>query len=291
VPHVTRDDGVEIYWEEAEVLPPSTQSAQRENHVVSASSASSANSAVAQPLLLIMGLGATLEWWWRLAPILAARYRTIVYDNRGVGRSDVPDGPYAIPAMADDAVALLDAAGVASAHVFGASMGGMIAQELALHHPARVRSLILGCTACGGRQAVPASKEVSAALSARSKMTREEAMWVMAPYIFDAGTPRERVAEDIAVRLGARVTNDGYFAQLAGIRAWAGTHDRLAGIGMPTLVIHGETDDLVPPENGRIIARAIPGSRLVMIPHASHIFFTDQLQTSTDALLSFLDSA
>jgi pimeloyl-ACP methyl ester carboxylesterase len=122
-------------------------------------------------------------------------------------------------------------------------------------------------------------------------MTREDAMWVMAPYIFDAGTPRELVAEDIAVRLGARVTNDGYFAQLAGIRAWAGTHDRLAGITMPTLVIHGETDDLVPPENGRIIARAIPGSQLVMIPHASHIFFTDQLQASTDALLSFLDSA
>jgi pimeloyl-ACP methyl ester carboxylesterase len=269
VPHVTRDDGVKIYWEEAV----------------------SASAAVKQPLLLIMGLGATLEWWWRLAPILAARYRTIVYDNRGVGRSDVPEGPYAIPAMADDAVAVMDAAGMTSAHVFGASMGGMIAQELALQYPSRVRSLILGCTACGGRQSVPASKEVSAALSARSKKTREEAMWVMAPYIFDAGTPRELVAEDIAVRLGARVTNDGYFAQLAGIRAWAGTHDRLAGLTMPTLVIHGESDDLVPPGNGRIIAKAIPGARLVMIPHASHIFFTDQLQTSSDALLSFLGSA
>ena len=116
-------------------------------------------------------------------------------------------------------------------------------------------------------------------------------MWVMAPYIFDAGTARELVAEDIAVRLGATVTNDGYFAQLAGIRAWSGTYDRLAGITMPTLVIHGETDQLVPPENGRIIAKAIPGARLVMIPHASHIFFTDQFQASTDALLSFLESA
>jgi len=271
VPHVTRDDGVKIYWEEADAPQGLTASA-----------------AVKPPLLLIMGLGATLEWWWRLAPILASRYRTILFDNRGVGRSDVPPGPYAIPAMADDAVAVMDAAGVASAHVFGASMGGMIAQELALNHPSRVRSLILGCTACGGRQAVPASKEVSAALSARSKMTREEAMWVMAPYIFDAGTPRERVAEDIAVRLGATVTNDGYFAQLAGIRAWSGTHDRLAGITMPTLVIHGESDELVPPENGRIIAKAIPGARLVMIPRASHIFFTDQWQASIDALLSFL---
>ena len=115
-------------------------------------------------------------------------------------------------------------------------------------------------------------------------------MWVMAPYIFDAGTARELVAEDIAVRLGATVTNDGYFAQLAAVRAWRGTHDRLPGITMPTLVIHGETDELVPPENGRIIAKAIPGARLVMIPRASHIFFTDQFQASTGALLSFLES-
>jgi pimeloyl-ACP methyl ester carboxylesterase len=104
VPYVTRDDGVKIYWEEAGVLPPSTKNP--------------------QPLLLIMGLGATLEWWWRLIPILSSRYRTVVYDNRGVGRSDVPEGPYSIPAMAEDAAAVMDAAGMASAHVFGASMGG-----------------------------------------------------------------------------------------------------------------------------------------------------------------------
>lgn len=242
------------------------------------------------PLLLIMGLGATLEWWQRLVPILEARYRTIVFDNRGVGRSDVPPGPYSIPAMADEAASVLDAAGIASAHVFGASMGGMIAQEIALAHPSRVRSLILGCTACGGPQSVPAAKDVRAALGARSTVTREEAMWAMVPYSVDASTPRERVAEDIAVRLGARVTNDGYFAQFEGIRAWRGTHDRLAGITMPTLVIHGETDQLVPAENGRIIARAIPHARLVMIPHASHMFFTDQIEASSEAILMFLDA-
>jgi 3-oxoadipate enol-lactonase len=175
--------------------------------------------------------------------------------------------------------------------VFGASMGGMIAQELALHDPSRVRSLVLGCTACGGRHSVPASKEVAAALRARETMTREEAMWVMAPYIFDAGTPRERVAEDIAVRLAAKVGNDGYFGQLAGIRAWSGTFDRLGALTMPTLVIHGETDQLVPPENGRIVAGAIPGARLVMIPRASHIFFTDQLEVASAALLGFLAAA
>jgi pimeloyl-ACP methyl ester carboxylesterase len=241
-----------------------------------------------EPLLLIMGLGATLEWWQRLIPILTPRYRTIVYDNRGVGRSDVPPGPYSITQMAEDAAAVMDAAGIGSAHVFGASMGGMIAQELALHHPSRIRSLILGCTACGGKHVVPASREVGIALGARNTMTREQAMWTMAPYIFDEGTPRERVAEDIAIRLRAPVGNDGYFAQLAAIRAWEGTHDRLASLAMPTLVIHGETDQLVPVENGRIITRAIPHARLVTIPHASHIFFTDQLEAASRALLGFL---
>jgi 3-oxoadipate enol-lactonase len=289
VPYLTRDDGVNIYWEEAgrpEGLHYESGT-DKSSEVVQAFRPAEPEDRRG-PLLLIMGLGATLAWWQRLIPILAPRYRTIVFDNRGVGRSDVPPGPYSIPQMAEDAVAVMDAANLESAHVFGASMGGMIAQELALNHPVRVRSLILGCTACGGRQSVPAAKEVAAALSARSTMTREEAMWAMAPYIFDASTPRERVAEDIAVRVGAKVTNDGYFAQLQGIRAWAGTHDRLHDLMMPTLVIHGETDQLVPSENGRIIARAIPRARLAMIPHASHIFFTDQLEASSDALLAFL---
>ena len=103
------------------------------------------------PVLLIMGLGATLELWHRVTPMLSGQYRTILFDNRGAGRSDAPPGPYSIPQMADDALAVLDAAGAPTARVFGASMGGMIAQELALNHPERVRSLILGCTA-GWRQ-------------------------------------------------------------------------------------------------------------------------------------------
>src|SRR6266508_2688181 len=196
-------DGVKLYWTEA---------------------------GSGDPLLLIMGLGATHEWWSRLTPVVSPHFRAILFDNRGVGRSDVPQGPYSIPDMAADAAAVLDAAGVESAHVFGASMGGMIAQELALQHPARVRSLILGCTACGGRETVPAAREVLDALAARATMTREEAMRVMVPYIFDASTPRERVEEDLALRLRTTVTNEGFFAQLQAIRSWSGTLARLGNL-------------------------------------------------------------
>src|SRR2546422_81074 len=263
MPHVTHD-GAKIYWEET---------------------------GAGEPLLLIHGLGATLEWWERLMPLLTSspgprgRFRTIRMDNRGVGRSDVPSEPYSIAGMAADAAAVLDAVGVDTAHVCGMSMGGMIAQEVALQFPNRVRSLILGCTACGGHDAAPARREVLEALGARARLPREEAMRLMVPYTFDASTPRERIDEDFAVRLRATVTNEGFFAQLAAIRAWSGTLSRLGRIKAPTLVIHGESDELVPPQNAAILARAIPNAQLVMLPHASHTFFTDQLEAASEAVL------
>src|SRR6476659_3223043 len=106
-----------------------------------------------EPLLMIMGLGYALDMWHRTAPVMSQHFRTILFDNRGVGRSDVPSGPYPIPVMAADAAAVLDAAGVSQAHVMGMSMGGMIAQEFALQYPDRVSKLVLGCTACGGPKA------------------------------------------------------------------------------------------------------------------------------------------
>src|SRR5215472_9043093 len=128
-----------------------------------------------EPLLLIMGLGYPSDAWYRTRPALAGKYRTIAFDNRGVGRTEMPPGPYPIPVMASDAAAVLDAAGVDKAHVFGISMGGMIAQEFALQYPQRVRSLVLGCTASGGPTAVRADGEATQMLMARGSMTGEEA--------------------------------------------------------------------------------------------------------------------
>lgn len=239
------------------------------------------------PLLLIMGLGYTHDMWHRTAPIVSRRYRTITFDNRGVGRSDVPPGPYAIATMATDAAAVMDAAGVERAHVFGISMGGMVAQEFALQYPDRVRSLILGCTTHGGPEAIPADAEVISTLMARGTMSAEAGVRAMIPFIYDPSTLPERIEEDLEIRRRTFPTAAGYFAQVNGILAFDSL-SRLSQLKAPTLVIHGESDRLIPPENGRRLARAIDGAKLVMISGASHIFPTDQPEISHEAILSFL---
>jgi len=240
-----------------------------------------------EPLLLIMGLGYSHEMWFRSRPLLAQHFRTIAFDNRGVGKSDVPPGPYTMAAMAADAAAVLDAAGVESAHVFGISMGGMIAQELALDFPGRVRSLVLGCTSCGGRNAARAEDRVLQLIIARANMTPEDGAQAMEPFVYNAGTPRERIAEDLEVRRRNFPTPMGYTGQLAGIFGWT-SFDRLKEIRVPTLIVHGESDQLVPPENARILQHQIRGSRLVMLPRASHIFTSDQPELAHRAILEFL---
>jgi pimeloyl-ACP methyl ester carboxylesterase len=238
------------------------------------------------PVLLIMGLGYPSYLWHRTRPTLKERYRTIALDNRGSGQSDAPPGSYSIGLMASDAAAALDAAGVERAHVFGLSMGGMIAQEFALQYPARVRSLILGCTAPGGPNAVRAEKRVTEILMARD-MSPEEAARAMRPYIYDSATPLDRIEEDLAIRRQWFPRPEAYMAQLQGIFAWE-AYSRLERIAAPTLVIHGQSDQLVPAGNGELIASKISGAKLVMLPHASHIFTTDQPEASRQAIMDFL---
>jgi 3-oxoadipate enol-lactonase len=240
-----------------------------------------------EPLLLIMGLGYPSDMWYRTRPLLAARYRTIAVDNRGVGRSDIPAGPYPIALMASDAATVLDASGVESAHVYGISMGGMIAQEFALQYPKRVRSLILGCTAAGGPHAVKAEPEVNQLLMSRGNMSPAEAAEAAVPFIYDSSTSRELIDEDLAMRRDWFPRPEAYMAQLQGILSWE-AYSRLSQISAPTLVIHGESDRLVPAGNGNLIAERIPGAKLVLLPHASHIYSTDQREAAHCAILEFL---
>ena len=241
------------------------------------------------PLLLIMGLGAPAAFWWRVRPQLAAHYRTIALDNRGAGQSDVPPGPYSIPLMASDAAAVLDAARAAKAHIFGMSMGGMIAQEFALQYPQRVLSLILGCTAAGGSNAIRADAEATKLLTSRASMTPEAAELAFIPILYDAATSRARIDEDLEKRRAWYPTPEGYNAQLQAIFGWQ-SFDRLPQIQAPTLVIHGRNDRLVPAGNGERIASRVQGARLVLLDAANHMFITDQPEASVNAALQFLDA-
>jgi len=238
------------------------------------------------PVLLIMGLGWASNMWHRTRPVLSAAYRTIAFDNRGAGRSDVPPGPYSMPAMASDAASVLDAAGVDHAHLIGASMGGMIAQEFALQYPKRVRSLTLVCTAPGGPNAVQAQPEVLQALFQPDPDPAKRAAAVV-PYIYDESTPRELVEQDLKVLSDFYPNPVGYAAQLQAIMAWE-AYSRLAEITVPALVVHGRNDRLVPPGNADLIAERIPGAKLLRLPHASHILTTDQSGPAHQAILEFL---
>ncbi len=242
-----------------------------------------------EPILLIMGLGYAHQMWFRTRPVLEKHYRTIVFDNRGVGQSDVPEGPYSIAQMADDAATVMDAAGIEKARVFGISMGGMIAQELALRYPDRVDRLILGCTSFGGRTAKIAAKEVLQLLQARATMTPDEGAEALVPFIYDPHTPRSRIDEDLALRRKLYPTAQGYLAQVQAINAWSSA-GRLGALKVPTLIVQGETDQLIPPENAALLQGQIKGATVVMLPHASHIFTTDQPAQAHAAILDFFNS-
>jgi 3-oxoadipate enol-lactonase len=241
------------------------------------------------PLLLIQGLGYTSDMWWRLLPDLAARRRTVRFDNRGVGRSDVPEPPWTLEEMADDAVAVLDAADAGVAHVFGVSMGGLIAQEVALRHPDRVRSLILGCTHPGGRDALRMDSAAAAMLTDRSPRSPREAVEASLPFVYAASTSADDIAEDVRVRLRFPLRGKAYWGQLDAMRQHIGTLSRLGDIAVPTLVLHGDSDRLVQPGNAQLIAEAVPGARLEWLAGASHVFWTDQSARTLELVNGFLD--
>jgi len=240
-----------------------------------------------EPLLLIMGLGYSSGMWHHVEAGLARHFRVIVFDNRGIGQSEAPPGPITISGMAEDAAAVLDAAEVESTHVFGLSMGGFIAQELALGHPQRVRALVLGATACGGPHMVRAKQEVQDTLLNRAEMSPEQSIRVMIPYIYDAGTPDERIEADLVRRLVDYPDPKIYLAQLEGIGQWQSC-DRLDNLQVPTLILHGENDELVPPANASLLAQHIKGSRIRLIPNASHVFTTDTPHQAVEVIAGFL---
>ena len=242
------------------------------------------------PLILIQGLGYPSDAWWRLRPALSKRFRVVVMDNRGVGRTEVTDRSFSIEDMADDVAAVLVAAGETSAHVFGASLGGVIAQELALRHPRLVRSLTLGCTGPGGADAVASEAVVHGFLRMRADMTPREAADASVPLVYADDTSPAEIAEDIDVRMTIPTSRAGYAAQLSAVLRYQGSLRRLGAVRAPTLVLHGTADRLIPPANATLLAQAIPDARLHWLEGAGHIFTTDRTAQTLEVVTKFIDS-
>ncbi len=238
------------------------------------------------PVLLIMGLSFTHEMWFRVLPTLASRCRVILFDNRGMGLSDVPAGPYTMRQMARDAAAVLEAAGAPSAHVIGASMGGMIAQELALTYPARVRSLLLACTSHGALLA-HWPRFVRPRGIKWGEAERRERELALTPLLYSPSTPLDRVHQDLDVRCRSNWTYKGFLNQFGGILLWS-SYCRLPSIHVPTLVVHGDCDRLIPHQNGRVVASRIPGAQFRLIQDAGHILTTDQPEACKRLMVEFV---
>jgi pimeloyl-ACP methyl ester carboxylesterase len=239
-----------------------------------------------EPMLLIQGMSAThLAWGAPFRSGVESSFDTIVFDNRGMGRSGRAELPFGIADMAADAAGLLDALGIETAHVVGISMGGTIAQELALTHPERIRTLTLGATFCGGPEG--------------SLMAPEDLQMLGAAYA--SGEPEQvfRAMWEINISPAHRADDSNFdaFREMGStlpaprpvvmqqMRACAehDTSTRLGGIDLPTLVVHGTADRLIKVENGKLIARLIPAP-IELLEDVGHMFWWEQPERSAELI-------
>jgi len=241
-------------------------------------------------LVLIQGMGMDRLGWEPVLRKLRRRFRLVLVDNRGVGNSDRPAGSFTVADMAADIVAVLDAAGIRRAHVLGASLGGMVAQELAITHPERVDGLVLACTAPGWPFSYPMPAASMRLIATTGHMTAETARRRHTENALAARTVREH--PELVNRLLELQGSGSADADILPAQAAAGARYvgglRKARIGARTLVLHGGADRVVAPRNGRLLAGRIPGARLVTFPELGHLLFWEDPDGFADAVASFL---
>ena len=243
------------------------------------------------PLLLIHGLGYARWGWEPVLPGLAERFEVVLFDNRGIGESDAPPGPYTVAEMAGDAVQVLDEAGVERAHVVGTSLGGMIAQELALAYPDRVDRLVLACTTPGGPKAHP-MPQVTVALMAEAA-TLEPAV-ALRRFVENALAPatvaaRPDLVEGIMAHRLATAQAPAAWAAQAAAGATFDAYDRLGSLAPPTLVLHGDEDVVVDPRNGDLLVSLVPEAGMERFPGTGHLFFWEEPERFVSSVTAFLE--
>ena len=236
-----------------------------------------------ESLVLIAGTGFDLSFWDDLMPTLAG-YRVLRIDNRGSGMSDVPEGPYSIRQMADDVAIVMEAAGIDAAHVYGASMGSLIAQELAVRHPDRIRSLVLGATSTGVTM-VPGSPQLLPLLLRPERYGAEESFRRSARFL--TSVPATESEGRFMGHAARERDTAGYTRQLRAQLRYTSLA-KLRRIRAPTLVLHGAEDRLIRPANARLVAKLIPQAKLRLIRGAGHLYNLDNSSEANEALLEFL---
>jgi len=246
------------------------------------------------PVAMIMGFsGSGRAWSERFLSLLDGRFQLIVIDNRGTGESDKPDVAWTLRDMADDIAAVLDHAKLPKTHVFGISMGGMIAQEYALAYPGRVDRLILGCTNCGMSHSIPGKPEDLAKLMPQPGMSPAEA----AKLAFSAACGKAFIASaagqkfidnQLAEMAKYPITPQHTFARQFGAISGFDSYARLGEIKAPTLIIHGDDDAIVPVQNADVLSQGIAGSRKHILKGIGHMFFWEAPDEAARAASDFL---
>jgi len=243
------------------------------------------------PLVMIMGLGGNLDWWDpRMIEGLSENFKTVMFDNRGAGRTDSSDKQYTIKLFADDTAGSMDALSLPKAHVLGISMGGMIAQELAINYPEKVERLVLCSTDCGSARSVPASQEtVKMMMRAGAASSIEETARMLWPLgltkdFIDHNADRLELA---LKRISKAPTSAGCFQRQALAIRGFNSFDTLPQIKVPTLVLSGKQDVLIPWENGPILSKAIPNGKHVCFEKSAHML-VEEMDEVVQAITEFL---
>jgi pimeloyl-ACP methyl ester carboxylesterase len=247
------------------------------------------------PLIMICGVGYCAWFWHKIVPLLAKDYQVIVFDNRGAGDSDKPDGPYSVNMMADDTAGLLDALGIQNAFVVGHSLGGFIAQELIVLRPDLVSKLVLASTTHGGMNVIPITPEAMEVFTNREgdpvELVQRGIEIACAPGFLEQQS--NITQELIEYRFSNPVPPLQYQAQVmagAGMSALSDQQvaERTGSINVPTLILFGEFDNVVPPGNADLLAEKISGAQIEIIPGTGHMFPIEDPQTTTTTIREFL---